>query len=412
MKYAQRDYNNFNVDQLRSRLVYYANSELGNNDELFERIVLFDSCNFEKEDINSLIKFLKEMDSIKDGKKSLEEGLKVINAENLRPHGTERLNALEQQKATEKFKLEQQKSFELTSKKAEFDEIIDALYRNNLNNIAVTCSRYRPSSLDAKDIENADYLIKLVLNNIKDDKIVNKQKLESVITYWDSYNEYIRTNKSSPVLKMAESFAVDNEGNIDKLKAGHYIMNSEIIQTFPNCLEFVKDPEIVTQIINRTFSDNDAAVRYLCKFDNYTNMSANDKTYISKLMDMFNVKDSVEKFILKHIVETDYIKNDTTIQALLNDKGTESVPATISANAKQAIMEQYKFPNCLEYFKAFEDALPSFATAIGTSGIKKIGTNNKALEFKWELKIKGHDDRLFSIDDNYYFDVFSKRGLH
>ena len=352
------------------------------------------------------------MDLIKDGKKSLDEGLKFIETQDLRPHGTERLNAIEQQKAAQKFRLEQQKVNELNSKKAKFDEMIDVLYSNNLNNIAVTSSHYRPSSLEAKDIENSEYLIKLITGYVKDGKITNKQKLESEITYWDSYNEYVATGKSSQILKMAENFAADKDGNIDKLKAGQYIVNTEIIQTYPNCLDFVKEPEVVTQIMNRTFSGNDAAVKYLCKFDDYTNMAANDKTYISKLTDMFNVKDTVEKFLLKYIVENDYVKKNTTVQALLNDKGTETINATISANAKKSIMEQYKFPNCLEYFKAFEDALPSFATATGTSGIKKVGTNNKALEYKWELKIKGHDDRLFSVDDNYYFDIFSNRGLH
>ena len=325
----------------------------------------------------------------------MDEGLKFIETQDLRPHGTERLNAIEQQKAAQKFRLEQQKVNELNSKKAKFDEMIDVLYSNNLNNIAVTSSHYRPSSLEAKDIENSEYLIKLITGYVKDGKITNKQKLESEITYWDSYNEYVATGKSSQILKMAENFAADKDGNIDKLKAGQYIVNTEIIQTYPNCLDFVKEPEVVTQIMNRTFSGNDAAVKYLCKFDDYTNMAANDKTYISKLTDMFNVKDTVEKFLLKYIVENDYVKKNTT-----------------SANAKKSIMEQYKFPNCLEYFKAFEDALPSFATATGTSGIKKVGTNNKALEYKWELKIKGHDDRLFSVDDNYYFDIFSNRGLH
>ena len=412
LKFAQRDYEHFNVEQLRSRLGFFANSELGNNEELFDRIVSFDASNFEKDDINALIKMLKEMDLIKDGKKSLEDGVEFIKNQDLRPHGTERLNAIEQQKAAQKFRIEQQKANELNSKKLKFDEFINVLYGNNLNNIAVTCSHYRPTSLETKDLENSEYLIKLISDNIKNGKILNKQKLESEITYFDSYNEYVRTGKSPSILKNAENFAADKAGNINKLSAGQYIVNSEIVQTYPNCLEFVKNPEIVTQIMNKTYSDNNAAVKYLCKFDNYTNMSANDKTFISKLTDIFNIKDSVEKSLLKYIIENDYTKNNTTVQTLLNEKGSETVNTTISANAKRSVMEQYKFPNCLEYFKAFEDALQSFATATGTSGIKKVGTNNRALEYKWELKIKGHDDRLFAVDDNYYFDIFSNRGLH
>ena len=62
--------------------------------------------------------------------------------------------------------------------------------------------------------------------------------------------------------------------------------------------------------------------------------------------------------------------------------------------------------------QAFEDGMKMFATDWGSTGIKKTGTNNKALEYKLEIKIMGHDDRLFSKENDYIFDVFSDRGLH
>lgn len=96
----------------------------------------------------------------------------------------------------------------------------------------------------------------------------------------------------------------------------------------------------------------------------------------------------------------------------INEKGSETIETAISANAKQQILDKYKFPICLEYMRGFEEALSSFASARGASGIKKTGSNNNALEYKMELKLKGHDDRLFSSQNNYIFDIYSSRGLH
>ena len=66
----------------------------------------------------------------------------------------------------------------------------------------------------------------------------------------------------------------------------------------------------------------------------------------------------------------------------------------------------------MEYLQAFEEALATVAPTRGASGIKVIGSNNKAIQYKMEVKIKGHDDRLFSSKNNYIFDIFSARGMH
>ena len=65
-----------------------------------------------------------------------------------------------------------------------------------------------------------------------------------------------------------------------------------------------------------------------------------------------------------------------------------------------------------DFFVDFEEALTSRATEYGTSGIKKTGMNNNALDYKMELKIKGYPDRLFSSKNDYVFDIYSERGLH
>ena len=48
----------------------------------------------------------------------------------------------------------------------------------------------------------------------------------------------------------------------------------------------------------------------------------------------------------------------------------------------------------------------------GNSGIKLTGRNNEKQKYKMEAKLAGHDDRLFSSKNDFYFDVFSPIGLH
>ena len=145
-------------------------------------------------------------------------------------------------------------------------------------------------------------------------------------------------------------------------------------------------------------------------------MNNTDKNSLAKFQDLFDIKDTTQKYVLKHIIENMYVKNDTTllIKSVKSDvaKGTELIKATITARAKQQILDKYKYPVCLEYMRSFEEALTNFASLQGSAGVKKIGRNNKSAQYQMELKLKDHDDRLFSIENNYYFDIFSEKGKH
>jgi len=412
LKAAQRDYDKFNTEQLKKRLAFFANNELGNNEELLEHIISFDSCNFAPGDVKSLIKFMRELDAVQDGQKSLEEGLKTIKTQELRPKETERLNELEHQKMAEKIKLEQQKAFELTALKNKFDDAINMLYQNNMNSIASTCSKYRPLSLDKTTADDAEYIISTITNSISDNgKISNKNKLESNIMRWDTYNYYKNSETTNEIFRKATALASNKNGNVDVDKAGQYILNAEIVKNYPSSKDMVRNPEILSKIMDKAATE-DLAIKYLCKYDNYIDLSPADKTKISNFIDMFDVKDQIDKLILKDIIENDYVKCDTTVHTYLNSKSSETVDATIASSAKEQIIEKYKFPTCLEFLKGFEDALSSTAGNRGTSGLKKTGQNNRALEHKMEVKLIGHDDRLFSSKNNYYFDIFSNTGLH
>lgn len=410
---AQRDYGSFDVENLRQRLGFYLNADLANDENILNRIIDFDSCNFEQGDIEPMIKFLREMDSVLDGVKTGEEALEFIAKEDIRPRGTEKLNEIEHKKALERLKIEQQKAFEMTTLKNEFDDAINFLYANNMNGTALSCSKYRPKNLSDTSVENARFIIQLIKNNLAENggKFVDKSRLETSITRWDTFNLYKTNDADNPVFKKAVSLYTNESGVLDIDKAGRYIVNSEIVNNYPMSSDFVKNKEVLELIMTRNAMDKGEAVKYLCKFDEYNDLTQYEKTRVSRFADVFNLKDNTEKALLKYILENHYSMVNTTVMLKPND-ASEAVPATIGSLAKREIMEKYKYPTCMEYLRGFEDALSSFAAERGASGIKRIVHNNKTPGYKYELKLIGHDDRLFSTTDDYFFDVFSDKGLH
>ena len=115
--------------------------------------------------------------------------------------------------------------------------------------------------------------------------------------------------------------------------------------------------------MNRCSSDIESAAKYLSKFDTYTELFTADKSKISKILEIFDEKDSVDKMLVKYILENDYSKADTQVRVFLNDNNEEFITATFAAAAKEQIMEKYKFPLCIKYLESFESALSTFAPA-------------------------------------------------
>ncbi len=411
--HAQRDYDNFTVDQFKARLNYYSGKELANNEDILKLIIDFDECNFAQEDIKPLIKLLKQCDAITDGEKTIDEVVEYLRAERVSPHGTRKMNEIELQRAEENFRLRQKKFLELNIHRQSFDDAINVLYANNLNNIANTCAKYRPESLEPKDLENAEYIVKIINENFDSkSRILNKEKVQQRISRWDTYNSYELSNTKDPRFVQAQQYAKDPDGIVDVEKAGHYLCNAEIVELYPSSLEYTKVPEIVEKIISNT-ADKDEAIKYLCKFDSYLDMDNVDKSSIYKILELFDTKSSLDKSILKYIVENDYLKSDTVGSIVVAvDKDGKPIMATIGASAKQQLMDKYRYPRGVDYLKKFEDALSSSATSTGSSGIKNTGRNNESQKYKMELKIAGENDRMFSSNNDYYFDIFSDKGLH
>ena len=148
----------------------------------------------------------------------------------------------------------------------------------------------------------------------------------------------------------------------------------------------------------------------MSKYKEYDQLDVSQKSHLLSFIDKFSPKDTVDKFILKNIIENDYINNDTVSKTKLNEN--DSVDVTITSSAKQQIYDKYMFPRCVDFMTDFEKATTTVASERGSSGIKRVTKNNKAIEYKMELKLINHDDRLFASQKDYYFDVFSDKGLH
>ena len=409
---SERAYEQFPPEKLKIRLEHFVNGPIGENDELLDLIVKFDSCRFEPDDITMLRKFLSIMDDVEDGNIDIPKAINKVRGDDVRPKGTQTLDALERQELEQKLKIEQRLKAQLNKLQNDFDDLINSLYINGLNSAAVTCSKYRPVSLDPKDTESADFIMKLIREHLSPEtgEVANKLKLEESLSRWNTFVHYKSKNPNSDVFKDAIKIATKEDGSVDIDKAGQYILNFEKVDSYPESLEFVLEPEVLKKIMERTDNTEDA-IRYLSRFDDYMTLPEVEKTKLSTISEMFNIKDPIDKAILKHIIENDYISTNTTILTKVHERSTDTFESVFAVEAKKQLLDEIPYPECIDYFKGFENALSMMAASEGATGIKHL-TNNDALAHKIEAKIKGNVSRLFSSKNNYVFDIFSKDGLH
>ena len=184
-----------------------------------------------------------------------------------------------------------------------------------------------------------------------------------------------------------------------------------MITTYPESLSVADSPEIFKKIMEKTEGDNQKALELLTKYDTYKDLPPVNKSQIIETLNIFDIKNSTEKSVIKQILEIEYLNQDTKIP-LQDSKNNDTQIITITKEAKQQIYDKYKFPNSIDLFEAFETAATSFTADYGSSGIKRIGATNQSLTYKTEIKIKGYPDRLFASTNPYKFDIYSEKGLH
>lgn len=402
----QRDYQKFTSEELKARLNLYTGSEISNNDIIFDRILDFDSCKFTEEDKQYLIKFLQILDDINDEKISLEEGIEIINKNNIKPHGTNKINEIERKNLEEKIKSEQNKQLAFNNLRQEFNHYINKLYALNLSDIAESFSKYYPVNYSEEVIQETTNAIELIKKCLSQK---DSAKIRTNFLRMEIYNDYASNLKDSEKFSDAQNYAQLFDEQEKENRIGQYLINSEIVENYPSSRNMFKKTKILDKIIEKFGYDKNLATIYLSKYENYMSLNKEEKQSILNILGIFDAKNSDDRILLKDIIENDYINVDTTLESMGNIYSTK---ATISSKAKKAILDKYKFPGCIDLFEAFENALTSYASEFGSSGIKKTGSNKNSLEHKMEVKIMGYPDRLFSSRNNYYFDIYSDRGLH
>ncbi len=398
IKQAERTYENFSEEEFKQRMLFYTDL-MGENEELLEKMVEFDSSMFTIEDKIQLAKMLRKLDMVFDEEMTLKDAIFEIHKENIKPTGTVRINETKRSEAIQKFKEEQKTAAKLRAIQEEFDNAINFLYENNLNYSAELASLYRPVTIDNAG-ENYKFIIEIIkkYSGNKD----NISNLNKEIVYWNKYIESKKNNLDG--VTKAEEYATLKDGTIDKIKAGKYLFNKSLVESYDD------NKNLQSNVGNMIMSiaQGDKAIEYFCKYDDYKMTVQNKGSSINTLLNIFDEKS--DKQFLKYLIIQDYIKNPTT--GTVTQSGMKPITASITPKAKQEIYDYYRFPKCIELFSAFEDAMSKFATTKASSGIKKLGRNNDSLSNVYELKIIGYKDRLISYDGTYVFDEFSPVGRH
>lgn len=436
LKFAQRNYDCFTKDEFIERLEFHADRQEV-NERFLDTLIKFSTCRFEGEDIDMVKKFLREADEAIDGKKTVEDVVKFTEHNQISPKETERLTYQERHEKMLEMREEQKRHAELKRKQQAFDDNINLFYMNDMAFTADTCAEFRPTSLD-KAAQIKPDTISSIISKYKDPtdetKITNKNRLAAEITRWKKYCEYKENDIDNTILKKAEKYAKDKKGNINYDKAGKYIINYEAVNNYPQSFEcatnreaaetimehfkapddkkyIVKyengervdcdiDKELIKTNIKKYKGDKDSAVEYLCIYDDYLDLSDTEKSKIKNILKIFDKKLPLDKKLLKPIILDEYAKVPTTDWATMNEAGSKKVLATIAPQGKEILLTYHDFPECMEYFEEFEDALPHFATTWSTPGIKKLDDG------LYELKILDYEDRFVAKNDNYYFDNY------
>lgn len=409
---AQRDYDNFDEQQFSERLEYFAASEIGEHEQIYQHILDFAVCSFTQEDNQKLAKFLRVLDEILDGKITPEEGNSKIIWEKLIPTGTQKLKDEQKVQHEKELKIKQKEMQKLRLVQNRFSDVIRVLYSNGMSDLAQICLNYMPHKLDDKTLHLTDYIMRIINNSLDENqKIANKSKLVSDIRRFDTYNLHKEADSDSEIFKQASEYARLENGGIDEIKAGQYIINSEIVEEYPESKDVFYASEVLSKILEKV-ENKSAAIKLLCRYDNYYETDLEFKSHLVNILNLFDEKDEVEKVILKHIIENDYLNIDTSGQLEYKGENGGSITVTLASKAKKQIADKYKFPRMIDFLTAFEEALSSISTAKGNTGVKLTGKNNATIKYKMELKISGNDDRVFSSNNDYYFDSYSEIGLH
>ncbi len=441
IKATQRDYLKYTNDELKQRLEYFGNSKYGSNEDLLNLLCEFHACKFVNEDRGYIVKLLTTLDKLFDCELDLNATLKYLKDNNIKPIGTHKVNEIEQQEIKERLWKEHLLSQTLTKAQEEYFNTINELYAKNLSSLAEICTKFYPKKADYAEIISSLIVIKFI-----EETLNSSQDAQNKILRWETFLDYETSESNSEIFKEALKYGVKNSreenqnnilntiqkyvseflpehidtGNYQSLfevlnnielkeKTGQYLLNRNVIEGYPGSKDLVPYPEILDKIMENFGHDKNLATEYLCKYHDYYSLDSENKSFISNILNIFDLKNNNNKILLKEIIENDFINSDTYIYV---NEGTVPKKRTIASIAKREIYDKHNFPNSILYFEKFEDAFPQNARSEKSAGVKKVDRNNKKSLYRSEVKIIGYDDRLVADNNDYYFNHYLPEGLH
>ena len=284
-----------------------------------------------------------------------------------------------------------------------------------------------PEKFNYEELTDTEIKLRLDDTFFSKDEFLDSQTLNEIYNFLDN-DEIIpeKRQMSIDLIKLLESEkSVDNISQSEVfLKIKNFITNYKAMEQVYTAYQ--TRHETVQTNIPHDFSDfilhlNDLningtdtisknnIIKYLMKLNDWFSGEKAQRCSLNEFMDTFDVDDCVESEIIEYFVEHFYIMND--FNTIAKDGNGRQENITISKKAKQAIYNKYKNQNDYFFLKAFEKAASIIVSHTNISGVKEFTTNNAKEQGKKEIKLAGHDDRIFNRnDDSFFFDIFDSTG--
>ena len=263
------------------------------NKELDLRICEFNINVKSDTDLEKLQEFIKILDKISSGEISIAEANKICRENNIQPANSQMQVFLEEEA--------------LEDEMSQSDDL--------RNEIRTTIDSIRQKAYDKKEILDLMFLIDGKTDNLE----LNELKaLNDLINLLSESLKY-KKETDSIIKELKDNFLKTN--NAKDTDSGEETDGAET--TFQEYKKFLEDDSvsddeyknsIKKQYKNKADMSLESACNCLMKIDNYNALSEEDKTHITKILEIFD-KDvkGAEKRLLEKILENEYIKKSSFI---------------------------------------------------------------------------------------------------
>ena len=398
---AEKVYENYSIDELKEKLInLYIENDVVSQNNMLSTMVDYISYKMDFTEANKvdLIEFVKLVENVTKNKISIQEL-------NFLPITKRISNEIDEQSKKEQ---ERQEKFEVLL--AQYYGVLENLLKSNMSQTIAIAYKYMP--LDIED-QNVGF-VKDVLDMVKtifaseENSIEQLNKIKRNLIYMDAQKDLSLKNE----LCEATKYCQKQYGEYTPEQVGQYIENKRIYEKYLKTGEVSEYPSEFVEIIKEKtelFNDSiphERAISYMIKLDNWFNSQMAENNYINDFLKIFSPDRLIDNALIQYFVETIYTKEDTKTVAIGQNGRNEN--AVIPAKTKHKIYTTHKYPNALQYFSEFEDALKRFAPPKGANGIKLENMGKKRLK----LKVVSMPDRIFSTNKDFCFDYYSPTGDH